>query len=776
MKQLLLLLMGVFLLNGQIAAQQYERTEFGIKTQLQSMLVEIQFVTSGIVHIYKIPDDNTVPKKESFSVTKTPEEVSLDISRQNDIVWLKSKSLQVALHLITGKIAFFDLNKNALLTEKDYGAQFTGFNDAGNQTYRIRQAFLLDKEEAIYGLGQRQNGKMNQRNQRIALRQENMYICIPFVQSVKGYGLFWDNYSPTTFQDNPQEMSWESTGFCVDYYFMYGKNADGVIAQMRELTGQAPMFPLWTFGFFQSRERYTGQEELLDVVKKYRNLRVPLDGIVQDWQYWGVNNANWNSTEFGNPSFPNPKKMVEDVHALNAHIIISVWPSFGPNTQIFKEFSNKKMLFGYETYPPREGVKVYDAFNPEARDIYWSYLNKNLFSLGMDGWWLDATEPEHQPVKESDFTLKTHLGTVRSVYNAYPLVSVGGVYEHQRAVTDEKRVFILTRSAFAGQQRYAATSWSGDVDADWQVLKNQISGGLNFSLCGIPYWNTDIGGFFVRDNFKGGLKNKAYHELYVRWMQFAVFTTLMRSHGTSIPREIYQFGEKGDWSYDVQEKYIKLRYKLLPYLYSTAWDVTQNSGSFMRALFMDFNDDPEVRNINNQYMFGKAFLVAPVTEPSVREQTVYLPNGTQWIDFWTGEKLSGGGTVNKETPIDIIPLYVRAGSIIPLGPDVQYATEKGWENLEIRIYPGGDGEFLLYEDENDNYNYEKGKYSTIAFQWNDKEKKLTIGEHIGSYPGMLKSRRFSILLVDDMNGRSMDLPDKRTKIISYNGKKTVVGL
>ena len=684
--------------------------------------------------------------------------------------------MQVALNLLTGKIAFFDLNKNNLLTEKEYGAQFTGFNDAGNQTYRIRQAFLLEDEEVIYGLGQHQNGKMNQRNQRITLRQENMHICIPFIQSAKGYGLFWDNYSPTIFQDNPQEMSWESTGFCVDYYFLYGKNADGVIAQMRELTGQAPMFPLWTFGFFQSRERYTGQEELLDVVKRYRNLQVPLDGIVQDWQYWGVDNANWNSTEFGNPSFPNPKKMVEDVHALNAHIIISVWPSFGPNTKIFKEFSDKKMFLGYETYPPREGVKVYDAFHPEARDIYWNYLNKNLFSLGMDGWWLDATEPEHQPVKESDFTLKTHLGTVRSVYNAYPLVSVGGVYEHQRAVTDAKRVFILTRSAFAGQQRYAATCWSGDVDADWQVLKNQISGGLNFSLCGIPYWNTDIGGFFVRDNFKGGLKNKAYHELYVRWMQFAVFTTLMRSHGTSIPREIYQFGEKGESSYDVQEKYIKLRYKLLPYLYSTAWDVTSNSGSFMRALFMDFNEDPEVRNINNRYMFGNAFLVAPITEPSVKEQAVYLPKGTQWIDFWTGEKLSGGRTVSKKTPIDIIPLYVKAGSILPLGPDVQYAMEKKWDNLEIRIYPGADGEFLLYEDENDNYNYEKGKYSVISFQWNDKEKKLTIGERTGLYTGMLKSRKFAIVLVDEGNGMGMNLPGKKTKVTSYNGKKTVIEL
>lgn len=758
------------------------------------MNVEIRFISPEIVHVYKTPEDNALYEKESFSVTKAPEEVSLDISRQNEIVRLKSKSLLVSLNLLTGKITFSDMNEKTLLTEKEYGAQFTGFNDAGNKTHYVRQAFLLDKEEAIYGLGQQQAGKMNQRGQRIVLRQVNMRICIPFIQSGKGYGLFWDNYSPTTFQDNPQEMSWESTGNCVDYYFLYGKNADGVIAQMRGLTGQAPMFPLWSFGFSQSRERYTGQEELVDVVKKYRNLQIPLDVIVQDWQYWGEDNANWNSTEFGNPSFPNPKKMIEDVHALNAHIIISVWPSFGPNTKIFKEFSDKKMLLGYETFPLRAGVRVYDPFNPEARNIYWNYMNKNQFSLGMDGWWLDATEPEHQSIKESDFSMPTYKGTVRSVYNAYPLLSVGGVYDHQRAVTDAKRVFILTRSAFAGQQRYAATSWSGDVDADWQVLRNQISGGLNFSLCGIPYWNTDIGGFFVRDNFRGGLKNKAYHELYVRWMQFAVFTTMMRSHGTSLPREIYQFGKKGDWSYDTQEKYIKLRYKLLPYLYSTAWDVSRNAGSFMRALFMDFNDDPEVRNTNNRYMFGKAFLVAPVTEPmyvtaetdgqqnpkenftNVKTQEVYLPKGTQWIDFWTGETWKGGQTVKKETPIDIIPLYVKEGSIIPLGPDVQYATEKKWDNLEIRVYSGANGEFLLYEDENDNYNYEKGMYSTISFQWNDAEKKLTIGERTGSFPGMLKSRKFSIVLVNNKNGAGLNPSGKTTKVVSYNGKRTVIGL
>jgi len=444
---------------------------------------------------------------------------------------------------------------------------------------------------------------MNQRFQKIYLRQDNMQICIPFFQSIKGYGVYWDNYSPTTFLDNLQETSLESeVGDCADYYFMYGKNAEGVVAQMRNLTGQVPMFPRWTFGYWQSRERYKSQHETIGVVEKYRELKVPIDGIVQDWQYWSADDAYWNSTEFGNPGFPDPKGMFDTIHKLNAHVIISVWPSFGPKTKIFKEFSDKNMLLNITTWPPTSGDKPYDPYNPEARSIYWSYMNKNIFSLGMDGWWLDSSEPDHMNIKEKDFDNKTFLGTFRKVRNAFPLMTVGGVYDNQRKTTSDKRVFILTRSAFAGQQRYGATSWSGDVQSRWDVLHNQISGGLNLSLTGISYWNCDIGGFFSSGRYKQGVKDVGFQELYCRWLQFGTFTTMMRSHGTDTPREIYQFGQKGYWAYDAIEKFINLRYRLLPYIYSTSWDVTQNASTMMRALPMDFAADQKVWDINDEYM------------------------------------------------------------------------------------------------------------------------------------------------------------------------------
>jgi alpha-D-xyloside xylohydrolase len=402
----------------------------------------------------------------------------------------------------------------------------------------------------------------------------------------------------------------------------------------------------------------------------------------------------------------------------------------------------------------------------------------------MDGWWMDSSEPDHLQFKPSDFDNKTYLGSFRKVRNAFPLMTVGGLYDHQRSVTSDKRVFILTRSAFAGQQRYGANTWSGDVVASWDVLRNQISAGLNFSLCGIPYWNSDIGGFFLW-NFPKKLDDANYRELYARWLQFGAFCPMMRSHGTDAPREIYQFGQKGDKIYDAIEKFINLRYRLLPYIYSTSWDVTANQSSMMRALVMDFAKDTEALDINDQYMFGKSLLVCPVTQPMYSKDTkedfstvmtrqLYLPKEANWFDFWTGEKHSGGQMLTKETPIDIMPLYVRAGSILPMGPRVQYATEKKWDDLEIRIYPGTDGIFILYEDEFDNYNYEKGFYSTIAFQWNDAKKELIIGERKGSFPGMLNTRLFNIINVAPGSGTGMDAVKKYNKVVTYTGEKVVV--
>jgi alpha-D-xyloside xylohydrolase len=367
------------------------------------------------------------------------------------------------------------------------------------------------------------------------------------------------------------------------------------------------------------------------------------------------------------------------------------------------------------------------------------------------------------------------------------MISVGGVYDNQRTVSSDRRVFILTRSAFAGQQRYGVNSWSGDIHSTWDVLRKQISAGLNFSICGIPYWNTDIGGFYAY-TYPEGIKDPAYRELYVRWTQFGAFTPMMRSHGTNTPREIYLMGEKGSWEFDTLEKYMNLRYLLLPYIYSTAWNITHNGDTYMRALFMDFPQDKRVHDMDNQYMFGRSLLVAPVTEAmyvdeaknvnlnQVKSKVVYLPAGCDWFDFWTGEKLKGQQTVNRETPIDIIPLYVKSGSILPIGPEVQYATEKKWDKLEIRVYPGRDGEFLLYEDENDNYNYEKGAYSTLSFRWDDKQQTLTIGNREGKFPGMLKNRTFNIVVVKNGHGTGDQVTAKTDKTVSYSGKQIRIKL
>ena len=788
-------------------AQNYQKTSSGIKTTVNAVDIEVQFFAPAVARVIKSPE-GVAYEKQSLSVIAKPEKVSFKADIQDNKIVLNTSELSVSVDTGTGIVSYFSKDGKSLLAEKS-GMQFIDFDDAGTKTYQVYQPFILDREEAIYGLGQLQNGKMIQRNMTKNLIQRNVEDVSPFFQSTKGYGVFWDNYSPTLFTDNEVETSFRSeVGDCVDYYFMYGKNADGVIAQVRSLTGQAPMFPLWTYGYWQSKERYKSQKEVVDVVRKYRELGIPLDGIIQDWQYWG-HNYLWNAMDFQNPTFNNPQKMIEDVHAMNAHMAISIWSSFGPMTKPYRELDKKGMLFNFTTWPQSgleswspnmeypSGVRVYDAYNPEARDIYWKYLNDGIFKLGMDAWWMDSTEPDHLDWKPEDMDTKTYLGSFRKVRNAYPLMTVGGVYDHQRAVTSDKRVFILTRSGFLGQQRYGVNVWSGDVASTWESFRNQIPAGLNFSLCGIPHWNSDIGGFFAGHynkswNDDSASKNPLYQELYVRWLQFGTFNPMMRSHGTDVYREIYKFGKKGEPVYDAIEKMIGLRYSLLPYIYSTSWEVSNRQSSFMRALMMDFVDDRKVWDINDEYMFGKSLLVAPIahaqytpeavvkvseeegwnrdgakktkTDVAVdfmetKSTNIYLPAGTLWYDFWTNEKHEGGKEITKETTLDVIPLYVKAGSIIPVGPQVQYATEKPWDHLELKVYAGANGNFILYEDEFDNYNYEKGAYTEIPISWNNASRKLTIGARKGAYEGMLKNRKFTVTLQDGTQ-----------KNVDYNGK------
>ncbi|MFV0378094.1 MAG: TIM-barrel domain-containing protein [Mangrovibacterium sp.] len=806
-----LFLMAVLSMN--VSAQTYRPTEYGLSCQIEDIDYQIEFYNPSTVRIVKSPKGWNY-NKESISVIAKPENVKLSINTTGTEVKVRSAQIEVILNTISGKISFADINGHNLLTEKDGGAIFSDFDDVGVKAFKVKQTYSLGEEEAIYGLGILQNEKMSQRNQTKYMIQGNLEDFVPFIQSVKGYGIFWDNYSPTTFVDNQSETSFESeVADCIDYYFMYGGNADGVIAQMRQLTGEVPMFPLWTYGYWQSRERYKSQFELLEVVNKYRELNVPLDGIIQDWQYWDSNYL-WNAMDFLNPTFPNPQLMVDEVHKMNAHIIISIWSSFGPMTLPYKELNEKGLLLnfmtwpscGFDKYPPNRdylsGVKPYDPYSSVARDIYWKHLTR-LYNYNLDGWWMDSTEPDHLDFKDEDLNIQTSMGSFRKVRNAYPLMTVGGVYDHQREVTSDKRVFILTRSAFAGQQRYGANVWSGDVGTSWSALRKQIPAGLNFTLTGNPNFNSDIGGFFCgayNRNTKYGdaTKNPLFQELYVRWMQQGAFTPMMRSHGTDIKREVYCFGLEGEPIYDALKSTIQLRYSLLPYIYSTSWEVTNKQSSFMRALFMDFAHDKKVWDLNDEYMFGKSILVAPIVEAQYTPEKnikvdelsgwnsdividddgntnidfkqkkttgIYLPEGTIWYDYWTNEKHQGGQQITRESTIDLVPLYVKAGSIIPIGPDVQFATEKAWDKLQLKVYSGEDGSFTLYEDEFDNYNYENGAYTEIPMTWDDAGKKLTIGSRKGSYEGMLTSRTFVVTL---QNGTQ--------KEVEYKGKKVVVTL
>ena len=764
--------------------------------------VKVEFITPSIVHVVKGQPTKTLV------ITAQPQDAAIT-QHPTSNTW-KSSELTVKLDPKMKALTFMTAKGKVLLREQGWSLIRKNIDE-----FEVSQTFALDKDEAIYGLGTIQNGKMNRRGEKKRMEQSNLEDFQNVLQSIKGWGLYWENYSPTLFEDNAQGMTFTSeAGQGVDYYFMYGGSADGVIAQMRYLSGDVPMFPLWTYGYWQSKERYKSARETEGIVDQYRSLNVPLDGIIQDWQYWGSNYL-WNAMDFLAEDFSNGKQMIDNVHKKHAHFMISIWASFGPMTKQFRELEKIGCLMPFETWPQSgishvwppmkdypSGVKVYDAFHPEARAIYWKYL-KTLYDYGCDAWWMDSTDPDFFNPRESDYEHKVYGGTWRSQRNAFPLETVRGIYQAQRKDDRGKRIFIMTRSSYAGQQHYGSNMWSGDVNSSWDMLRKQVPAGLSFTLTGNPNFNTDIGGFFCNSyNTRGSgsaPKNPQFQELYVRWMQYGLFCPVFRSHGADAPREIWQFGQKGEPVYDAIEKQIRLRYRLIPYLYSTAWQVTSANDSYMRPLFADFASDKKVWNMTDEFMFGHSILACPIVDPQYTEEKVirtnamtgwdrndvrgqkedgrsvdwmakksavkYLPKGASWYDFWTNQKYQGGKAVTLETQLDRVPMFVRAGSILPLGPEMQYVGEKAWDNLEIRVYPGANGDFVLYEDEGDSYNYEKGVYCTITFSWNDKARKLTIGARKGDFPGMLKSRQFTIVL-----------PDGRQQQVSYSGAECVISL
>ncbi len=736
----------------------------GVIFTMKSGILRLQICSNSIVHVlYSLTSSFPLRRPDPVVIKTNWPAANFSMQSNDSEVTLTTTQLKIVVTRKDGAITYRDLAGNQLAQEATRKLIPVKVN--GEDTYRAESFVnIYGSHEALYGLGQHQSGVWNYRGESVEISQDNSNIAVPFLVSSNGYGIFWNNDSRSRFNNRFANYLYISSEVAdiIDYYFFYGPDLDKVIAAYRELTGQAPMYGKWAYGFWQCKNRYKSQEELLGVARKYRELHVPVDNIVQDWFWWK------RKGEFVfNQNYPDPKGMVDELHRKNFHLMISIWPFFEPGSANYDFMDKKGWFIDKFKYakPPyhADGMAVYDATNPDARKFYWDQVDKGLFSIGVDAWWMDTTEPETEGQEENiQLGHALAIGSGDRYVNVYPLLDTRAVYDGQRAASDKKRVYILSRSAFAGSQRNAVTAWSGDINSDWFSFRRQIPAGLNFALSGIPYWTTDIGGFVFGDP-----DDPAYRELFVRWFEYGTFNPILRVHGTrkTDQNELWSYGP------DAQRILVSfdcLRYRLLPYTYSLAWKTTKDSYTPMRPLVMDFRGDVRAQNTGDEFMYGPAFLVSPVTEPAATSRRVYLPDA-KWYDFWNGSSNHGDREITGEAPLETLPLHVRAGSIVPLGPDLEWATEKPADPIELRVYRGADGEFTLYEDENDNYNYEKGVYATIPFRWNEAKQVLTIGAREGQFPGMLASRTFHVVFVAENHGVGIAPSDTPDKVVHYSG-------
>jgi alpha-D-xyloside xylohydrolase len=824
----------------QFAVKESHKDSNGVTFTTPDGAMRIEVCGDRVIHVVASPSPE-IPNARVAVVTKPCKADNLQVQSAKDEVKLLTEAIAVTVDLATGAVTFLSKEGKPVLAEpKDGGKAFDVPSVFETETWQVQQTFLSPSDEALYGLGQHQEGIFNVRGLPIRLHQANTNISIPFLLSSKGYGILWNNASLTDFNpadqsiaidpntrkgafttgakgtygfvltsDNKNQLTlqvdgqkvidinniWTPTsasgavnleankeyevsaqggpggvqlavrgpqdtttfrsevGQAIDYYFFYGPDLNRVVSDYRRLTGEAPLFPKWAYGYWQCRERYHSQREILDTAAEFRKRKIPVDALVQDWQYWGK--YGWNAMKFDEDQYPHPKEMLDQLHANDLHMMISIWSKFGEDTDVYKRMRAQSLLIPGEPWT--------DFFNPAAQSAFWLGLKNGIFADGMDSWWMDASEPEFDVLKNKE----TFLGSGNSVRNAYPLYVTKAIYEGQRATTDRKRVVILTRSAFAGQQRNAAASWSGDISANWITLRRQISAGLSFSMSGMPYWTTDIGGFFRPED---QYTSQAYRELLIRWFQYGAFCPIFRVHGYKSNAELWNYGPQVE---HVLTQYDELRYRLLPYIYSAAWDVTHSVETLMRALPLEFSSDPGAREVSDQFLFGPSLLINPITTEGATQRALYLPAGNDWIDFWTGRRVSGGQTVTAEAPLDRIPIYAKAGSILPFGPSAESAAAKP-DPIDLRIYAGADGDFTLYEDEGDNYDYEHGSYSVIPIHWDDKAEKLTIGRGRGSFPGMLEHRVFRVVRVAASRGVGITPTSNFDATVQFEGKAVSV--
>jgi alpha-D-xyloside xylohydrolase len=776
------------------------------------------------------------------------------VSNKSTVV-IHTAALQVSIDRETGALSFLSADGKTILSEpRGGGRELTPETIDGKPAFQVQQKFLSAQDEALYGLGQHQEGFFNVRNIPVRLQQANTNISIPVLLSTKGYGLIWNNASLTDFNAADQAIQLDAktgegsfrtgtsgeygfllsgnrrdrlylsvgdktiidlknmwiadsagakinlktdteykisaqtggdtklfvrppsdttefrsqAGSAVDYFFFYGPGLDRVIQEYRQMTGTAPLLPRWAYGFWQCRERYSSQQQILDTAAEFRKRKIPVDVIVQDWQYWGK--YGWNAMRFDEHDYPDPAQMTTQLHQENLHLVASVWAKFGSETAVDRDMQKEHLLLPSAADPREPGETQAkedwaDLFNPSAQRLFWSELNRGLFHDGLDGWWLDASEPEGDPLKG----VLTHLGPGEFVRNAYPLYETTAVYQGQRAATDQKRVVILTRSAFTGQQRNATIAWSGDISANWETLRRQIPAGLSFSMSGLPYWTTDMGGFFRPvDQYT----SDAYHELLIRWFEFGSFCPIFRIHGYKSKTEMWNYGPEVE---KILTQYDELRYRLMPYIYSTAWGVTSRGETVMQALPFVYPNDLALRDVDDEFLFGNSLLVNPVTQPSAASRSVILPAGNDWVDFWSGKAYHGGQTIVADAPLDQIPILVKAGSIVPMGPQVQ-STADAQDPIEIRVYGGRDADFLLYEDSGDSYAYEHGARATIDLHWDDRRNALSIGDRTGTFPGMRTKRTFRIVLVKQGHGIGFGSDSGVDRSVTYDGHRMRIDL
>jgi len=810
-------------LNLQAKLGQVQQLATGAGFKLTDGRLQVEFITDRIVRVRatKNADWSKTPSLMRVPVAEKPGKVTVKIS--GNVIELSSAKLIVRVDRATEAVSYFDVDGKPLLTEnpaqprtlekveviksvadpatitklktvdgeREVAGKYIQRKD--REAWKGKISFRFAGGEALYGLGQDETADLDLRGTTKRLYVHNLRKMIPSLVSTRGYGLLFDAYSAMTFNDGSDggSLSFDVIDD-LDYYFIAGPGMDGAIAGYRQLTGAAVMLPRWAYGYVQSKERYKSQDEVVATVKEFRDRKIPIDIIVQDWNYWF--SGQWG----GDPDpkfYPDIAKMVKGVHDLNAHIMISIWPNPSDRSTAGKAIKEAGFTLA--------GTTFVNMFEPKARELYWKTVAWNNFGQhGMDAWWCDSTEPEgadwgqSRPANADEANIQALAKIIDPQFlNAYALQDSTGIFENQRNTFPNRRVLNLTRSGYAGSQRTGAVLWTGDISASWSTLEKQVVGVQSFSAAGNPYITMDIGGFFVRrgkqwfwqGQYDKGVEDLGYRELYTRWLQFGAFLPMFRSHGTDTPREPWHFGDPGTPFYDAIIATIDLRYRLLPYLYSLGGQVAKQNAAFLCPVAFDFPNDTRTHDLKAQFLVGDELMVAPVLKPmeygpnsapikdTAKTVDVYLPEASSWVDFWTGEPQAGGRTITVDAPLEHVPLLVKAGSILPLGPRVQYANEKPDAPIELRVYPGADGTFSFYEDAGEGWGYEKGEFSVIPMSWDNGSRSLTIGAVDGSFPGMLKERVFRIILVKPGQAIGIE-PAVKTTEVRYTGRAISVRL